>query len=589
MSKKLSRNDALEIISTWNTNDVLCLLKKNGLEECCTAISKRQIDGDELLHLTEGKLALWKSDLTRSLIWELRTLVEQIKKFPEKYVQEKNIETEQNEDHMSDTSSWDTDFEDEITEDHHNSTFTDTKNINDNQINSNYGNDCNNISTKMKTIKTNDQVDENTMGNEEEDEETTYENFESTLPDDKSVYANYKHNMTNQPLKNVSRLHGTIEKSLAEQLKEQLELRNSKKPVLGPKPEGIISKRPTNFTNISKQPRKSFLHDDSKTKPRPQNDHQRRMAVPPPPTPKKNVDQILTKVGKDDQDLSKPSISIRNLDLIANLPTRQEESEGEYEQFDEQIIEQNQRSVISRIDSKQSLTSGAQSSVESIYQSPSTTSCEEEQEHYEIYESITEPPEDNDNYLRPIQRTPSSNIVPPPLPIKPAITPPPTLHLTKSNNANERSPDKKSATLPHSGSNTSLSLNERTTRPLPPPPDRVSYINKPWYHNVTRSQAITLISEQSTYGTPQDGYFLFRPSTTNVNSPLALVLWCKDRVYNIPVRKRSDNRYALGSPKLNEQSFSSVEEIVTCYTKEELVLYTGGVQTGSTKLTDTPK
>ncbi|KAI4479192.1 hypothetical protein M0804_011331 [Polistes exclamans] len=532
---------------------------------------------------------------------------------------------------MSDTSSWDTDFEDEITEDHHNSTFTDTKNINDNQINSNYGNDCNNISTKMKTIKTNDQVDENTMGNEEEDEETTYENFETTLPEDKSVYANYKHNMTNQPLKNVSRLHGTIEKSLAEQLKEQLELRNSKKPVLGPKPEGIISKRPTNFTNISKQPRKSFLHDDSKTKPRPQNDHQRRMAVPPPPTPKKNVDQILTKVGKDDQDLSKPSISIRNLDLIANLPTRQEESEGEYEQFDEQIIEQNQRSVISRIDSKQSLTSGAQSSVESIYQSPSTTSCEEEQEHYEIYESITEPPEDNDNYLRPIQRTPSSNIVPPPLPIKPAITPPPTLHLTKSNNANgwlskhllgglgerladevsdmivrikrglsrccysqppdppERSPDKKSATLPHSGSNTSLSLNERTTRPLPPPPDRVSYINKPWYHNVTRSQAITLISEQSTYGTPQDGYFLFRPSTTNVNSPLALVLWCKDRVYNIPVRKRSDNRYALGSPKLNEQSFSSVEEIVTCYTKEELVLYTGGVQTGSTKLTDTPK
>ncbi|XP_043493799.1 putative uncharacterized protein DDB_G0294196 isoform X2 [Polistes fuscatus] len=489
---------------------------------------------------------------------------------------------------MSDTSSWDTDFEDEITEDH-NSAFTDTKNIYDNQINSNHVNDCHNISTKMKNIKTNEQVDENTVGSEEE-EETTYENFESTLPpNEKNIYTNYKYNMTNKPLKNVSRLHGTIEKSLAEQLKEQLELRNSKKPMVGPKPEGIISKRPTNFTTISKQLQKSFLHDESKTKLRPQNDLQRRMAVPPPPTPKKNVDQILTKKRKDEQDLPKPSISIRNLDLIANLPTRQEESESEYEQFDEQIIEQNQKSAMSRIGSKQSLNSGAQSSIESIYQPSSTTSCEEEQEQYEIYESIKEPPEDNDNYLRPIQKAPNDNIQPPPLPIKPAISLPSTLHLTKSNNANERSPDKKSATLPHSGSNTSLSLNERTTRPLPPPPDRVSYINKPWYHNVTRSQAITLISEQSTYGTPQDGYFLFRPSTTNVNSPLALVLWCKDRVYNIPVRKRSDNRYALGSEKLNEQSFSSIEEIVTCYTKTELVLYTGGVQTGSTKLTDTPK
>lgn len=152
----------------------------------------------------------------------------------------------------------------------------------------------------------------------------------------------------------------------------------------------------------------------------------------------------------------------------------------------------------------------------------------------------------------------------------------------------ERSPEKKSATLPHSGSSTSL-LSERATRPLPPPPDRLSYVEKPWFHNVTREQAIILITEQGTYGNSQDdGYFLLRPSTTNVNSPLALVLWCRDRVYNIPVRKRSDNRYALGSVKVNETSFSSVEEIVTCYMKEELVLYTGGVQTGSTKLTGTP-
>lgn len=59
----------------------------------------------------------------------------------------------------------------------------------------------------------------------------------------------------------------------------------------------------------------------------------------------------------------------------------------------------------------------------------------------------------------------------------------------------ERSPDKKSATLPHAGSNTSLSA-ERATRPLPPPPERQSYVNKPWYHNVTREQATIFIKER---------------------------------------------------------------------------------------------
>ncbi|XP_046832240.1 uncharacterized protein LOC124430135 isoform X1 [Vespa crabro] len=582
MSKKFTRSDALENISTWSTNDVLSLLRKNGLEECCTAVSKRQIDGDELLHLTEGKLTLWKSDLTSYLIRELLTFVEKIKKFPEKFVQEKNVEMEQNEDHMSDTSSWDTDFEDEIPED--NTAFTDTRNINVNQINSNYENDRT-ISKKMKNVNANAQIDDNTK---RQDEETTYVNFESTL-DAGKVYVNYQDNLTNLPQKNLSRLHGTIEKTLAEQLKEQLQLRNSKKPMLKSKPEILISKRIPQVATVCKQPQKSFLHDESKTKTRPPNDVQKRMAVPPPPAPKKNADQSSQRIGKNDKDASKPSISIRNLDLIANLPTRQDKSEDEYEKFDKQIIEQNQKSIISKIDSKQSLNSGSQSSVESVYQPSSTTSCEDEEEPYEIYESITETPEDDDNYLSPIKKSSNSgDPLPPPLPVKLPTTLPLTFHRTKSNNANERSPEKKSATLPHSGSSTSL-LTERATRPLPPPPDRLSYVEKPWFHNVTREQAIILITEQGTYGNSQDdGYFLLRPSTTNVNSPLALVLWCRDRVYNIPVRKRSDNRYALGSVKVNETSFSSVEEIVTCYMKEELVLYTGGVQTGSTKLTGTP-
>jgi hypothetical protein len=47
-------------------------------------------------------------------------------------------------------------------------------------------------------------------------------------------------------------------------------------------------------------------------------------------------------------------------------------------------------------------------------------------------------------------------------------------------------------------------------------------------------------------------------------------------------------RYALGSVKVNELSFSTIEEIVTFYMKEELMLYSGGFPTGSTRLTDTP-
>ncbi|KAL0114231.1 hypothetical protein PUN28_011497 [Cardiocondyla obscurior] len=99
---------------------------------------------------------------------------------------------------------------------------------------------------------------------------------------------------------------------------------------------------------------------------------------------------------------------------------------------------------------------------------------------------------------------------------------------------------------------------------------------------------LNYIFSENTYSNPQDGYFLLRPSTTNPGNPLALVLWYKDRVYNVPVRKRNDNRYALGSAKVNEPSFSTVEEIVMFYMKEELMLHSGGVPTGSTRLTDTP-
>jgi len=114
------------------------------------------------------------------------------------------------------------------------------------------------------------------------------------------------------------------------------------------------------------------------------------MTVPPPPEPKKNKDYSSVDIKKgSDKELPKPPpATIRNFDLVANLPARTEESEDEYETFDENIIEQVQQ--ISRVDSKQSLHSGRQGSIESVYKPPSATSHEEEGEDYEIYESITE-------------------------------------------------------------------------------------------------------------------------------------------------------------------------------------------------------
>ncbi|XP_076758626.1 uncharacterized protein LOC143427973 [Xylocopa sonorina] len=578
MFKKLSRRDALEDISNWSTNDVLRLLRKNGLEECCKAITKRQIDGEELLHLTEGKLALWKSDLTRPLIWALWTFVEEVKKTPEKYVEEKLLEAQTNEDHLSDTGSWGTDFEDEVNEENNQA---ETQKISQPNSGSpiNHKDLENNVNAKPQNVRT-EEVSK-------QEDEGTYANC-GPVQNDENTYANCQESK-NVPLKNASRLHGQGEKSLAEQLKEQLKFINTKKPMIGPKPKALDTKNIEVSDLKRNEPQKSFLHKSLKVKQNVPNQTQKRMAVPPPPEPKKNKDQPVIIEKSSNKDQTKAPVTLRNLDLLANLPTKTEESEDEYEIFDEQTIEQNQRKNIPRVDSKQSLTSGHQSSAESVYQPPSVTSYEEEEEHYEIYESITETPNDNGYYLNPIQR-PANTAPPPPLPAKPpqsSTTSSPTLTRTDVDKSKERSPDKKSATLPHSNSNTSLS-SERATRPLPPPPERQSYVDKPWFHNVTREQATALIKEQSTYGTLQDGCFLLRPSTTNVNNPLALVLWYKDRVYNVPVRRRPDNRYALGSAKVNEQSFSSIEEIVMFYSRAELLLHSGGVEMGSTKLTDTP-
>ncbi|XP_051164439.1 lymphocyte cytosolic protein 2-like isoform X2 [Leptopilina boulardi] len=617
---KLTRSDALEEISNWSKDDVENLLRKNGLEEeCCKAIDKRNIGGDELLHLTEGKLALWKSDLTRPLIWSLWSFVEELRKNPIKYVEEKREEKTEEEEDASDTDSWATDFDDEIEESVDDN--VETKNVEMRAVvvprNLVFRN-------SLKVFQDNDQAAKyeikatNVLNNNKTVEDNTYANYDIGT-DTETTYANCEASAeieVTKLQKNESKLHSISKLSLAQQLKEQLMLRDVQKPTLSVKPKVNISIREN---SKKRQPQTSFLHTTkTQQKTSDEKESQKRLSVSSLPESLNGSGNSTISDISVNKNLPKPPGLIRSFDLVANLPTRTEESEDEYEPFDEEIIEQHQRrESMARVDSKQSLTSGHQSSIESVYQPPSITSHEEEKE-YEIYEYITESPEETKTDSVSTKKSKTSEN-PPPLPVKPPNTKPDKLGVHKKD-ANlghfteieykpvsfkyygavpdfqdsktfflERSPDKKFATLPHSGSNSSLSLSERATRPLPPPPDRQSYTDKIWFHNVTREQAMILIREQSTYGNnPQDGYFLVRPSISNPNNPLTLVLWYKDRVYNVPIRKRIDNRFALGSEKVNEQSFASVEEIVPFYSREELFLYTGGMQMGSTKLSDTP-
>ncbi|KAJ8686801.1 hypothetical protein QAD02_022595 [Eretmocerus hayati] len=730
---KLTRCEALEIISSWNTTDVVALLQKNAVDEACwKAVEKRQIDGDELLHLTEGKLALWKSDLTRPLIWSLWTFVEELKKSPEKHVEEKLSQKSQslsenqqeqnktpvrseelhhltttrsetvvpnsstflsqmlqaaqrstdNSESLSDTG-WDTDFEDSVDDpaDECNAQETSTM---ASQINHNFRN-------SLRLFQENDRAKlENDMrasscSLEREDKKYdevapdsfTYANCDSTVSNDnqaqnnnqeveqESTYANVgssdeHQNLTlastikiSEPRRNASRLHHQVDKndansgnkSLAEKLREQLLLLNgngtTSKPQPAPKPDSLQQHRVvknivsngtnngaqnganSNGNNIkvedqqvqlrrSAEPRKSFLHKGAAAAQARRNaleattataNNRPKSSSGGSSTTEQQSSSNMRRQSSSEEslmrNLPKPPVTIRGFDLVANLPpnchgtTPDDESEDDevvtddqsmeqgYEAFDEQIVEQHQRMM--RADSGQSIVSSLrQNSLESVYR-PASSSLEDEV--YEIYESITESPEENglkfksDGDLNSVVR-------PPPLPAKPPpnIT---TLHnlANKPDAKTERSSEKKSATLPHAVSNTSLN---NAARPLPPPPDKQSYYDRPWFHNLTREQANLLIEEQCTYGNSHDGYFLMRPSTSNPNNPLTLVLWCKDRVYNVPVRRRPDNRYALGTSKPEEQSFASIDEIIPFYKKEKLVLYTGGVQTGSTKLSETP-
>lgn len=118
------------------------------------------------------------------------------------------------------------------------------------------------------------------------------------------------------------------------------------------------------------------------------------------------------KSSEKSDELPRPPTMLTNFDLVANLPTKAEESEDEYEQFDEQIIIENQKKFAS--------CNSINGSIESFVGSKTDSSADSKEKDEEIYESITETPEDTAYHCLPNQSS-FTKESPPPLPAKPLV------------------------------------------------------------------------------------------------------------------------------------------------------------------------
>lgn len=182
--------------------------------------------------------------------------MQELNKSPEKYLPDKTVEAHQNDDHLSDSGSWGTDFEDEATEE--NNSIEDTQMIKPSLIKNKQSSQNNRIlinkistrSSSKKIIKP--------------EEEETYANCKSVQDEEENMYANFQETKP-PPIRNISRLHSELEKTLAGKLKlelEELKRRNdpTKKPEIRPKPETLPLRRLPMTASDKKSPQKSFLH-----------------------------------------------------------------------------------------------------------------------------------------------------------------------------------------------------------------------------------------------------------------------------------------------------------------------------------------
>uniref|UniRef100_A0A0B7BE11 SH2 domain-containing protein n=1 Tax=Arion vulgaris TaxID=1028688 RepID=A0A0B7BE11_9EUPU len=105
-----------------------------------------------------------------------------------------------------------------------------------------------------------------------------------------------------------------------------------------------------------------------------------------------------------------------------------------------------------------------------------------------------------------------------------------------------------------------------------------------WFHGeLDRDEASRRVKQLS-----ENGTFLIRASKsdgTNTSHPYTLVVTLDHTVYNLIVRQRQDNRYAIGTYKSDEVSFPTVPDLVDHHKENNIKLSKGG----AVKLSRTPQ
>lgn len=190
--------------------------------------------------------------------------MQELNKFPEKYLPNKITEAQlQNDDHLSDSGSWGSVFDDEAIEE--NNSLDDTQEVVKPSL----------VKNRQTLFAQNNRIPisripmRSSKKIAKPKEEETYANCESSCQDEgENMYANFQETKS-PPTRNISRLHSQIEKTLAEKLAEKLkEFRNdqpAKKPAIGPKPETLPSRKIPMTASGKRPPQKSFLHNAPKT------------------------------------------------------------------------------------------------------------------------------------------------------------------------------------------------------------------------------------------------------------------------------------------------------------------------------------
>lgn len=188
--------------------------------------------------------------------------MQELNKSPEKYLpDDKTVEALQNDDHLSDSGSWGTDFEDETAEENN---FTEgTQEIIKPSLIKNKQ------SLQNSRILISRMPGRSPSKKIKPEEEETYANCMSVQDEEENMYVNCQETKP-PPIRNVSRLHSELEKTLAGKLKlelEELKRRNdpTKKPEIRPKPETLPLRRIPMTASDKKSPQKSFLHNAPKT------------------------------------------------------------------------------------------------------------------------------------------------------------------------------------------------------------------------------------------------------------------------------------------------------------------------------------